>query len=55
MQNWPIIRVEIFMEGWKIKAAQYIQKQLLEEDVWKLFNYVFSSKSINNTFCKFGF
>lgn len=43
------------MEGWKIKEAQYIQKQLSEEDIWKLFNYVFSSKSINNTSYKFGF
>lgn len=47
--------MKIFMEGWKIKEVQYIQKQLSEEDIWKLFSYVFSSKSINNTSYKFGF
>jgi len=47
--------VGIFTESWKIKEAQYIQNQLSEEDIWKMFNYIFSSKSINNTSYKFGF
>lgn len=43
------------MEGWKLKEAQFIESYLLEEDIWKLFNYVFSSKAVNNTSYKFAF
>lgn len=43
------------MEGWKIKEAQYNEKYLLDDDIWKIFNYVFSSKAVNNTSYKFAF
>jgi len=29
-----IIAIVIFMEGWKIKEAQFTEKYLLEENIW---------------------
>lgn len=43
------------MEGWKIKEAEFTEKHLSDEDIWKVFNYVFSSKTGNNTSYKFAF
>ncbi|GCD11666.1 HNH endonuclease signature motif containing protein [Clostridium tagluense] len=43
------------MAGWEIKEAQFIEKYLLEEDIWKMFNYIFSSKTVKATSYKFVF
>ena len=52
---WKIVIKEVFIDGCKIKEAKFNDKYLLEEDIWKIFNYFFSSKSVNNTSYKFAF
>lgn len=43
------------MAGWEIKEAKFIKNHLIEDDIWKMFNYVFSSKAVKKTSYKFAF
>ncbi len=41
--------------GYLLKEAKYDSRQLSDDEMWSLFAYLFSSKSVNDTSYKFGF
>ena len=43
------------MEGWKLNEAEYKQEFLSEDDIWRIFNFIFSTRTQNTTTYKFAF
>jgi hypothetical protein len=43
------------MEGWKLKEAHYLCKDISDDEIWKNFNFIFSTRSTNRTSYKYGF
>lgn len=43
------------MEGWKLRKGNYKEEIIETDDIWQIFNYIFSTKSVNRTSYKFGF
>lgn len=42
------------MEGWKLSEAEYINSTISEDEIWQIFNYIFSTRSVNRTSYKYG-
>jgi hypothetical protein len=53
--NWLDIEGNPLMAGYDLKEASYIQKQLIEDDLWSIFSGMFSNKVSHDTSYKFGF
>lgn len=43
------------MPGWNLNSGELIKEDVTEDDLWKIFNYLFSTKSVNKTSYKFAF
>jgi 5-methylcytosine-specific restriction endonuclease McrA len=43
------------MEGWKLQEGIYKREEISEDEIWQIFNYIFSTKSVNRTSYKYGF
>lgn len=43
------------MEGWKLQKGFYEKESISDDEIWQIFNYIFSNKSVNRTSYKFGF
>lgn len=41
--------------GFDLKEGNYIDRPLSDDEMWSVFSYLFSSKSVNDTSYKFGF
>ncbi len=42
------------MAGWNLKIGEYDKRKLADDDVWAIFNFIFSAKSKNTSSYKFG-
>lgn len=43
------------MEGWKLQQGIFVKENISYDEIWQIFNFIFSTKSVNRTSYKFAF
>src|SRR5690242_10624208 len=43
------------MSGWNLSQGHYLKEHISEDDIWAIFNHIFSSKSAKTTTYKYCF
>lgn len=55
MSNIILLETEEVKEGWKLNEGTYKLPEISESQIWQIFSFIFSTKSVNRTSYKFGF